>query len=300
MTSCPVCRVRTEAPGLEALAKHLEHEAAASDPGHIRWLNQTLSRRRIDRAELARRLEQLYRLPDGGLPEWIRARFIERFFGERPHPFVSALQHPDRGTLIGYVLEHRHFLRQWVRSCGLILARTDSEEVARYEIENLRTEFSGEGPDRPSHYELLLRMGESCGVSRAEILASEPLPTTARALGEWQAICTEEPWVAAMAAMHGLELIAHRGLTEHGAKVHYFDPAILRDGSITPASVAFLREGYEADVGHADEALALVDRYAASPELRHQVQSVFLRSRDLFDDYLGARLERGERYGSSR
>ena len=300
MPTCPVCRARAPGEGFGGLAEHLERAAGSSDPAHVRWLNQSISRQRIERGALGAELERLYRLPAGGLPVWIRDRFIARFFGARPHPFVLALQHPDRPTLLGYAIEHRHFLRQWVRSCALILARTDEEEVARYEIDNLRTEFGGDGPDRPSHYELLLRMGESYGVPRSILLTTDALPTTARTVAEWQSICSEEPWVAAMGAMHALELIAHRGLTEFGASVHYFDPAILHDGSITPAAAAFLSEGYEADVGHADEALALVARFAPSAELQERVQGVFLRSMDLFDDYLAARLQRGEAYGTAR
>ena len=78
--------------------------------------------------------------------------------------------------------------------------------------------------------------------------------------------------------------------------MRYFDPAILRDSSITPAVANFLREGYEADVEHSGEALDLVAEFADSPGTRSTVQSVFLRSIDLFDDYLMARLERAREF----
>ncbi|MCI4344745.1 MAG: TenA family transcriptional regulator, partial [Thermoplasmata archaeon] len=112
----------------------------------------------------------------------------------------------------------------------------------------------------------------------------------------WDDIARHASWVAAMAAFHSLELIAHRDLTRDGATLHYFDPAILSGSEISDAAKAFLREGYEADVGHAEQALALVDRFAVTPELRSEVQSTFLRSVDLFDDYLMARLERAEQF----
>ena len=109
-------------------------------------------------------------------------RFIERFFGKRPHPFVLALQRPTRPVLLGYVLEHQHFLKQWVRSLSWVLAKTDSSEATREELDNITTEFYGHGSDQPSHYELLLRMGESLGLKREETLATPPLPATARAM----------------------------------------------------------------------------------------------------------------------
>ena len=276
------------------LATHLVETADESDAEHIRWLNRNLTRKKTRAEALVPRLEAFYDLRGSSIEKWITSRFIERFFGARPHPFVAALQHPSRSTLLGYVYEHQHFLRQWVRSCAYIMARTDRPEVVLYELDNLSTEYGGFGPDRPSHYELLLRMGEALGAERSVVLATPPLPATARAIDRWNEIAQREHWTAAMAAMHSLELIAHRDLLRDGASVHYFDPTILVGREIPDAAKAFLREGYEADVGHSEAALALVSRFSRELDTVEEVQSTFLRSIDLFDDYLIARLERGE------
>jgi pyrroloquinoline-quinone synthase len=295
MTKCPVCLEPMGAGEWLPLAEHFVAQAARSDPGHVRWLNQNLTRERVGAPELVPGLQRFYALGPTGIPGWIKEKFIRKFYGETPHPFVLALQHPSRATLLGYVFEHQHFLRQWVRSCAFIMARTDETAVVRYELDNLVTEFGGFGPDRVSHYELLLRMGESLGMARARVLAMEPLPATERAIREWNEIATREHWLSVVAAMHSLELIAHRDLMKEGATVHYFDPAILQGSEISDAAKNFLREGYEADVGHSDEALGLVAEFLHGPSLQEEVQSVFLRSIDLFDDYLMARLERGGR-----
>jgi len=297
MTLCPAClrRQGTEEE-LPALADHLVEEAARSDPDHVRWLNQNLTRSRTAPADLVDGLARIYAIGPEGIHGWIRSRFIAKFYGPVPHPFVAALQHPSRATLLGYVIEHQHFLRQWVRSCAFIMARTDHAKVVLHELDNLGTEFGRFGPGGVSHYELLLRMGEGLGVGRAEVLATPPLPATRRAIAGWDAIASRGHWLAALAAMHSLELIANRDLVRHGASVRYFDPAILTGDAIPPEAQAFLREGYEADVGHSDEALALVAEFAVDPDLLREVQSTFLRSIDLFDDYLMARLERGMRY----
>lgn len=298
MTKCPVCRSAFPIGGYHELADHFLQRSAVSDPGHVRFLNQSVSRHRLASTELTERLVAVFQLPPEGLAEWIRRRFAARFFGERLHPFVAALQHPSAATLVGYAVEHQHFLREWVRACAFVLAKTDRSDVSRYELENINTEFGGDGPETPSHYELLLRMAESYGIPRTTLLATPPLATTRRALAEWHSICESEHWVEAMAAMHSLELIADRTLVDHGATAHYFDPSILDGGSITPEAKAFLREGYAADVGHAGEALALVERYATELDRIEEVQGTVLRSIDLFDDYLGARLERAEQHGS--
>lgn len=292
MTKCPACLVGFARGDHRALAYHLTERAEESDSDHVRWLNQNLSRRKTDTDALVPALAEFFDLGGSPLTAWVKKRFIAKFFGTSPHPFVVALQHPSRFTLLGYVIEHQHFLRQWVRSCAFIMARTYRSEVVQYELDNLTTEYGGFGPDRPSHYELLLRMGESLGVPRAKVLATPALPTTLRAVEQWNEMATHEHWVAVLTAMHGLELIANRNLVGEGASLPYFDPAILHGTEITPEAQGFLREGYEADVGHSDEALALASRFASELGVLEEAQSVFLRSIDLFDDYLVARLER--------
>jgi pyrroloquinoline-quinone synthase len=296
MTRCPACLGSFPEGDLSALAEHLVDRASESDSAHVRWLNQNVTRQKCEASELLPALEQLFAIGRGGLPGWIKGRFIAKFYGKAPHPFVVALQHPSRATLLGYVVEHQHFLRQWVRSCSFIMARTDERKVVLYELDNLNTEFGGLGPDRVAHYELLLRMGESLGVDRARVLSLEPLPATRRGIEGWNRIASEEPWVAALAAMHGLELIANRDLVNEGASMRYFDPEILEGSEITHEAKAFLREGYEADVAHSGEALDLVAEFARGRATIESVQSTFLRSIDLFDDYLMARLERGAQF----
>lgn len=296
MTKCPACLESFGREGYPSLAHHLVERAEESDSDHVRWLNQNLTREKTSAAELEPMLRSFFDLGSGTLKKWVKARFVAKFYGKVPHPFVLALQHPSRATLLGYVVEHQHFLRQWVRSCAFIMARTDRPEVVLYELDNLNTEFGGFGPRRPAHYELLLRMGESLGVDRSTVLATRPLPATRDAIEQWNEMAKREHWVAVLAAMHGLELIANRDLIHDGASMRYFDPAILTGTEIPDAAKNFLREGYEADVAHSDEALDLVDRFATELDVTEEVQSTFLRSIDLFDDYLVARLERADQF----
>jgi pyrroloquinoline-quinone synthase len=298
MTKCPACLKQFSRADYQALARHLVEQADVSNAAHVRWLNQNVGRQKRTSADLEDPLRKFFDLRTDPLSSWIKHRFIAKFYGRPPHPFPVALQHPSRATLLGYVFEHQHFLRQWVRSCAYIMARTDEPEVARYELDNLNTEFGGFGTPAPSHYDLLLQMGESLGIPRAQVLQTPPLTSTATAIQEWNRIATQEHWVEAMAAMHSLELIANRDLVNEGASIQYFDPAILAGAGVTDATKAFLREGYEADVGHSDQALALVDRVASQLGNAEDVQSTFLRSADLFDDYLIARLERAAQFES--
>ena len=57
-------------------------------------------------------------------------------------PFIVAMQHPSRKVVLGYAYEHHHCLKQWVRSCSLIIGNTENEDVQFFEIENVFREFS--------------------------------------------------------------------------------------------------------------------------------------------------------------
>jgi pyrroloquinoline-quinone synthase len=278
------------------LAAHFTEQTRNSDVGHVMWLNRNITKDSKDKTRLPGLLADFLDPSDLGLRRWIKDRFIHRFFGDRPHPFVLSLQHPSKAVLVGYVLEHQHFLRQWVRSLSWVLAKTDSPEATKEELDNITTEFYGFGDARPSHYELLLRMGESLGLKREEILSTEPLPATAQAISTWQEIGEKRHWVETMAAMHSLELIANRDVKKDGAKLTYFDPSILKSGEVTEQTKAFLWEGYEADVEHSEIPLEMVERFASSYGIVDKVQFTFLRSMEAFDSYLMARLERGMQF----
>ena len=299
MTKCPSCGVGFQKHNdFDDLAGHFVAEAGRSDAGHVMWLNRNITKNKSDRKTLSKLLARFFELESRTLESWVKRRFIEKFYGQNPHPFVLALQHPSRAVLLGYVVEHQHFLRQWVRSCAFIMARSGELEVVWYEADNIFTEMVGE-PSRPSHYELLLRMGESLGLDRKKVKRTPPLPDTQEAIRVWDGICQDDHWTEAMAAMHGLELIANRKLKADGASIGYFDPVILKNREISKEAKAFLREGYEADVGHSEEALGLVEKYSRKLGNMDDVQATFLRSIDYFDRYLMARLERSRQFESS-
>jgi pyrroloquinoline-quinone synthase len=298
LTKCSVCGEAFARGDYSSLASHFYEFSERSEVEHVMWLNKNITKKKTRAAELSQLIGEYFDT-HGDLKGWIKKRFIERFYGPNPHPFVLALQHPSRATLLGYVVEHQHFLRQWTRSCAYIMAKTDKVDVTLYELDNINTEFGGNGAGRPSHYELLLRMGESLGLPKEKALATPPLPDTASAINTWNSIAEKDHWLETMVAMHGLELIADRNLTNEGASVHYFDPDFLKGEDVTEGTKNFLREGYEADVEHSEEVLALVDKYSAELGITENVQATFLKSIHAFDYYLMARLERGKQFESS-
>ena len=290
MTRCPVCLVQLN-DTIARLSDHFYALQLKNDADHIMWLNRYIGKQRFGQDELELKFEKFFRT--ASLKKWIISNFVRKFYGNPPHMFILEMQHPKEYVLRGYAMEHHHFLKQWVRSCASIISNTDIEDVQAFEIENIVSEWYGAGENRPSHHELLLRMGESLGVSRDEIYGSEPLPATKKAVEAWSMMSRDFTFVEGMTAMHSLELIASRKIREYGASMGYFDPVILKDGSITEDAANFLREGYNADVSHSETALDLIEKYSKEMRNTQDCQAVFLKSIEVFDDYLNARLERG-------
>ncbi|BFH73014.1 iron-containing redox enzyme family protein [Sulfurisphaera javensis] len=288
MPICPSCEIKFDS--WYSLAEHIDEMAnKKSDKSHVMWLNRNLTTSRLEIDELSKKLEEYFSMPEG-LRMWIRKKFIEKFYGENPHPFIIAMQKPTRGVLLGYVIEHQHFLKNWVKVLSSIIFKTDKDDVMRFELENIAVEFIGY-QGRPSHYELLLRMGEALGMSREKILSTSPLPATQSSIRFWRKVAETKHWIITMASMHSLELVADRSLKNYGAKLPYFNPEILSSSEYPKEVKDFLREGYEADISHAGEALNLVEKYGRGME--EEIQVTVLKSFDAFSNYLFARLERG-------
>lgn len=288
---CPSCLASVEG-GFDDLSQHIYQEQQNNSADHIMWINRYVTRNKVPETEFTGLLRGVFET--GDLKAWILKVFVAKFYSKSPHMFLLKMQRPDRWTLLGYAYEHHHFLKQWVRSCSSIISNTEDEEIQHYEIENIISEWQGVEGKYPSHHELLLRMGESYGAPRDDIYKTSPLPPTKNAVNTWDKICRNFSAVEGMAAMHTLELVANRNIKNYGASIGYFDPAILKDGSVTGETVDFLREGYEADVSHSEVAIDLICRQSASMGLEQEVQAVIMRSMEEFDNYLNARIVRGD------
>ncbi|MEM0158093.1 MAG: C2H2 type zinc finger domain-containing protein [Thermoplasmataceae archaeon] len=288
---CPAC-LAIVGDSYEDLAFHMIERSGKSDADHVMFLNRNISMRRIDAANLSALLEKYFSCNEG-IKRWIIDKFISIFFGQPAHPFVEAHQHPSKYLMLGYAWEHHHFLRQWVRSCAYIMAKTDVDDVVDYEIENIDSEWGGRGSGFPSHHELLLRMAESYGMGREIILSSKPLKETNEAIEVWNKIARDFTWQEGVAAMHTLELIANKNVVKYGSRKTYFDPEILSGNEITDEAKHFLKEGYEADVSHSERALDLLEKNCHDALIQH-CQAVAIKSMSVFDRYLMARIKRGD------
>ncbi|CAC12068.1 hypothetical protein [Thermoplasma acidophilum] len=281
---CPVCEKSVN--DMQGLALHFRSGSIHGDGKHASWISAEQIEHGISDSDLSDVLIRIFR-PEESLIRWARMEFIAKFYAH-PHPFMEAMQKPTVPVLLGYVIEHRFFLKNWIRTLSMVIHSTTSDDAFEYEVENVATEYIGLN-GKPSHLELLLRMGEALGMSRKRIMEYSPLPETSQAIEVWYGISNRYSWIDTMGAMHVLELVADRTLVDDGSPIHYFNPEILKGSDYPEAVKNFLMEGYEADVGHAGEALKIVQA-ATMDDLT--TRSIMLRSMDAFYVYLNARMRR--------
>ena len=294
MAVCPVCNEKFDYGDYYNMAIHFISLAKDSDSYHVQWINRNISREKIDVTQFTSAIESYYNMGHGGIKEWIINKFVDQFRGENPHPFILKMQDYSKPVMMGYAVEHYFFLKQWVKSCSIIVSKTDLDEVQRYEIENILSEYYGIGRKKP-HIELLLEMGEELGIDRTQIYATEPLAGTKFAISRWADIANRGNWICIMAAMHSLELVANRRLDNYGARYSYFNPEMLDSPSVPESVKKFLAEGYRSDYSHSFRALDIIAKYCHDYNME-SIQDAYLMSAYAFDRYLESGLERGEMF----
>ena len=75
--------------------------------------------------------------------------------------------------------QHYQYVSQFARWCATIYGNCPDPDARDFLLENIIEEESG-----TKHVDLLIRFGEACGVSRAEVERTRQLPST-RGLTAW-------------------------------------------------------------------------------------------------------------------
>ena len=84
-----------------------------------------------------------------------------------------------RTQLGQWVCQHYQYVGQFSQWCAAVYAGCPDPDARDFLLENIIEEESG-----VKHVDLLIRFGEACGVTRAQVLSTRQLPTT-RALTAW-------------------------------------------------------------------------------------------------------------------
>jgi pyrroloquinoline-quinone synthase len=173
----------------------------------------------------------------------------------RLNPFSEAWQKGEltRAQLGQWVCQHHQYVGQFSRWCATIYGNCPDPDARDFLLENIVEEESG-----TKHVDLLIRFGEACGISRAQVESARQLPTT-RALTAWCYETSRKPFhVAAAGLLVGLESqvpgIYRRNLPP--LRTHY---------GFTDREVEFFAVHIEADEVHGERGYQIVERHCHTP-----------------------------------
>ncbi len=207
---------------------------------------------------------------------------VDRWFRRPPALIAAMASRPTIGVTQAFVLQWTKFSRLFPRLVGAIMSNCPEPRVIAYEVENLMSEVVRDPAGDDNHYELLVRLGERVGLSRAQIEEQLPLPEAAD-MFDWLWTQARDPdWLVGFAAVNGLEILGDRHLLErHGVRTGtgLAPEPYARALGLTEDSLEFFEVSDEADAGHGKATIEILASY--TPEGREEeIVGVLVASMD--------------------
>lgn len=296
MVSCPVCGERYDKGDFASLATHFSRYIDRNEPSHIDWARSNIPLADYESTAFIEKLQAFFSVTPENAEKWFWKRIADRFYQDKPNPFIEAMQRPKKSTFMGYAMENYSFARQRVKSLAYVIAKTDKDDVQVYEGRILAGDLIYNGSSDKSNVALLIQMAESVGLPRDTLMNSMPLPPTLHSIKLWNTIAESGHWLEIMASSNLLDLVYSPKVTENGAKMYYFGNGVIDNEWIPDHVKDYLKFTKEVIGRNAEEGLHLVIRYALEMKVLEDVQSIFLRSLDAFDRHLQARMTRAKQF----
>ncbi len=205
---------------------------------------------------------------------------VDSWFRHPPALIAAMASAPTVGVIRAFVLQWTKFSRLFPRWVGSIISNCPEFSVIAYEVENLMSEVVRDPAGDDNHYQLLVRLGESVGLTRAEIESHPPLPEAADAF-DWLWEQARHPdWLVGFTAVNGLEILGDRNLpAAYGLSAGTgLDPEpYARALGIDDDSLEFFEVSDQADAGHGHETVEIIARHTP-PERQDEILAVLAES----------------------
>lgn len=150
-----------------------------------------------------------------------------------------------------WLCHFHHFAAAFPRWLANIAGACPHLEVRKMLIRNMWDEEVADSRVGECHVDLLFKMGKGVGLTKQEIIGTPPLPATVLALGLWENLTRNRPWIEGLAALQILE----RCNDEDLAKKFGLPPQLALDGwlnlGLTKDDLTFFWVHAEADKAHA-------------------------------------------------
>jgi pyrroloquinoline quinone (PQQ) biosynthesis protein C len=207
---------------------------------------------------------------------------MDRWFRRPPALIAAMASQPTIGVTQAFVMQWTKFSRLFPRWVGAIMSNCPEPRVIAYEVDNLMSEVVRDPAGDDNHYELLVRLGERVGLTRAQIEAQPPLAEAADAF-EWLWTKARDPdWLIGFAAVNGLEILGDRQLPErYGLQsgTGLAPEPYVRALGLSKDSLEFFEVSDEADAGHGRATVEILSSF--TPDGREEeIVEVLVESMD--------------------
>ncbi|MFL6651073.1 MAG: TenA family transcriptional regulator [Sulfurifustaceae bacterium] len=173
------------------------------------------------------------------------------------HRFVTdvARERPSVAALGRWALQKYHQVYLQNRIFSIIHSKSDDEDVRQFMVEQLVAEETSITCGSDSHYNLMRRFAQACGVPPGQFNDVTIAPQVRVYVDTLLAIMREEPVAVALLAVYAIE-------SQSGESVGKLLAALRADGRFTEAELEWFAVHANADDDHAEEGLRLVRKYA--------------------------------------
>mgnify|MGYP001177307672 CR=1 FL=1 len=159
-------------------------------------------------------------------------------------------------TVTGVICEHWYWINKLVPAAMFLICANAPPDVIDLEMENIDEEINPENP----HVDLIVRFAEACGVSHEQLKAGRGLPTTETWLNWELTVAKEQPWIAAMAAIH---------ISSEAQEPKLFSrilPSLRESKRFSEHELEYWWLHAEVDVEHGGQALAMLEKHCTTRE----------------------------------
>lgn len=173
------------------------------------------------------------------------------------HQFVGSLQRglPDRAALAAWALQKYHQVYKQNLIFSIIHAKTQYEDVRHFMIEQLVAEETGINCGSDSHYNLMRRFAEACGVPAGQFVPATEAEPVRRYVDLLLGIMRDEHFAVGLLAIYAIE-------SQSGESVGKMLAALRQSYGYTESDLEWFTVHCAADDDHAEEGVRLVRKYA--------------------------------------
>ncbi|HSK39382.1 MAG TPA: iron-containing redox enzyme family protein [Arenibaculum sp.] len=206
------------------------------------------------------------------------------------HPFVVDFERnrPDEATLGRWALQKYHQTYSQNRIFSVIHAKTDFADVRHFMMEQLIAEETSITSGSDSHYNLMRRFAEACGVPADQFSEHTMAPEVRAYVDTLVSIMRDEHFTVALLTIYSIE-------SQSGESAGKLLAALRKHYRFSDAELEWFSVHSEDEDTHADDGLQLVKKYAhlladfdqAAPRAVTRICDAWLALHDFYASLLG-------------